>query len=207
MDTLPLDLDSVLGELGAADAEANGMPAGTRIGHVHLNVAELSAAEDFYGGLLGFEVTVRGYPGALFLVRRRLPPPRRRQHLGRRRSGGAPAGVPRAALVRDRAPGRGPARADGAAPSRRGVRGSERRGGPASRRSLGQRHPAHRSSRGSRSRAHTRRRPGPKAVPGTRPARPARPRRSARRAAARRPRPGPGAHRSSFAIPAVVSSA
>ena len=68
MDTLPLDLDSVLGELSAADTGANGMPAGTRLGHVHLNVAELSAAEDFYSGLLGFEVTVRGYPGALFLA-------------------------------------------------------------------------------------------------------------------------------------------
>ena len=67
MDTLPLDLDSVLGELSGADTEANGMPAGTRIGHVHLNVAELSAAEDFYAGALGFDVTVRGYPGALFL--------------------------------------------------------------------------------------------------------------------------------------------
>ena len=68
MDTLPLDLDSVLGELSATYTRANGMPAGTRIGHVHLNVAELSAAEDFYGGLLGLEVTVRGYPGALFLA-------------------------------------------------------------------------------------------------------------------------------------------
>jgi catechol 2,3-dioxygenase len=67
MDTLPLDLDSVLGELSDAGTEANGMPAGTRIGHVHLNVAELSAAEDFYAGALGFEVTVRSYPGALFL--------------------------------------------------------------------------------------------------------------------------------------------
>jgi catechol 2,3-dioxygenase len=68
MDTLPLDLDSVIGESSAADAEANGMPHGTRIGHVHLNVAELSAAENFYRGLLGFEVTVRGYPGALFFA-------------------------------------------------------------------------------------------------------------------------------------------
>ncbi len=68
MDTLPLDLDSVLGELSGADTEANGMPAGTRIGHVHLNVAELSAAEAFYAGVLGFEVTVRGYPGALFFA-------------------------------------------------------------------------------------------------------------------------------------------
>ena len=66
MDSLPLDLDGVLGELSAADTEATGMPPGTRIGHVHLNVAELSAAEDFYAGALGFDVTVRGYPGALF---------------------------------------------------------------------------------------------------------------------------------------------
>ena len=66
MDTLPLDLDSVLGELNGADTEASGMPAGTRLGHVHLNVAELSSVEDFYAGVLGFDVTVRSYPGALF---------------------------------------------------------------------------------------------------------------------------------------------
>jgi catechol 2,3-dioxygenase len=68
MDTLPLDLDGLLDEASAADAGADGMPSGTRIGHVHLNVAELSAAEGFYVGLLGFEVTVRAYPGALFLA-------------------------------------------------------------------------------------------------------------------------------------------
>jgi catechol 2,3-dioxygenase len=66
MDTLPLDLDGVLGELRREDANA-GMPAGTRIGHVHLNVGDLAAAESFYSGALGFEVTVRGYPGALFV--------------------------------------------------------------------------------------------------------------------------------------------
>src|SRR4051794_16525079 len=66
MDPLPLDLEGVLGELSGTEAEANGMPAGTRIGHVHLNVAELSAAERFYAGALGFDVSVRGYPGALF---------------------------------------------------------------------------------------------------------------------------------------------
>jgi catechol 2,3-dioxygenase len=66
MDTLPLDLDGVLGELRREDAEA-GMPAGTRIGHVHLNVGDLAAAEAFYSGALGFDVTVRGYPGALFV--------------------------------------------------------------------------------------------------------------------------------------------
>jgi catechol 2,3-dioxygenase len=67
MDTLPLDLQSVLGEPQVADAGTNGLPAGTRIGHVHLNVADLPAAERFYAGVLGFDVTVRGYPGALFM--------------------------------------------------------------------------------------------------------------------------------------------
>jgi catechol 2,3-dioxygenase len=66
MDTLPLDLDGVLGELRREDASA-GMPPGTRIGHVHLNVGDLAAAEAFYSGALGFDVTVRGYPGALFV--------------------------------------------------------------------------------------------------------------------------------------------
>jgi catechol 2,3-dioxygenase len=66
MDTLPLDLDGVLGELRREDTEA-AMPAGTRIGHVHLNIGDLTAAEAFYSGTLGFDVTVRGYPGALFV--------------------------------------------------------------------------------------------------------------------------------------------
>jgi catechol 2,3-dioxygenase len=66
MATLPLDLDGVLGELRREDATA-GMPTGTRMGHVHLNVGDLGAAEAFYSGALGFEVTVRGYPGALFV--------------------------------------------------------------------------------------------------------------------------------------------
>src|SRR5919201_728494 len=37
LSTLPLDLDGVLGELRRDDANT-GMPPGTRIGHVHLNV-------------------------------------------------------------------------------------------------------------------------------------------------------------------------
>jgi catechol 2,3-dioxygenase len=67
MATLPLDLDSLAAELGGAESDGTPMLAGTRIGHVHLNVAELGAAEGFYGGALGLDVTVRGYPGALFL--------------------------------------------------------------------------------------------------------------------------------------------
>jgi catechol 2,3-dioxygenase len=45
------------------------LPPETRIGHVHLSVADLSHAEQFYGDVLGFGVTQRSYPGALFLGR------------------------------------------------------------------------------------------------------------------------------------------
>jgi catechol 2,3-dioxygenase len=37
------------------------------MGHVHLQVSDLDAAEAFYSGVLGFEVTVKGYAGALFV--------------------------------------------------------------------------------------------------------------------------------------------
>lgn len=67
MDTLPLDLEGILAELQGTHSEPNGVPAATRIGHVHLQVADLPQAEAFYQGILGFEVTVRSYPGALFL--------------------------------------------------------------------------------------------------------------------------------------------
>ena len=67
MATLALDLNSVIDELAAADAPQPLAPAGTRIGHVHLQVADLGEAEAFYSGVLGFDVTVRGYPGALFV--------------------------------------------------------------------------------------------------------------------------------------------
>jgi catechol 2,3-dioxygenase len=66
MSTLPLDVDDLLGELRDADDEQDRLPEGTRLGHVHLNVADLDEAEAFYAGSLGFDVTVRGYPGALF---------------------------------------------------------------------------------------------------------------------------------------------
>jgi catechol 2,3-dioxygenase len=66
MATLPLDLDDVLAELGADDHGDAPVAAGTRMGHVHLQVGQLDAAERFYCGVLGFEPTARGYPGALF---------------------------------------------------------------------------------------------------------------------------------------------
>jgi catechol 2,3-dioxygenase len=45
---------------------ARAVPAGTRIGHVHLKVADLERALSFYCGVLGFEVTQRRQ-GAVFI--------------------------------------------------------------------------------------------------------------------------------------------
>ena len=67
MATLPLDLRGVAGELTSADEPQAQVPAGTRIGHTHLQVSELEQTEAFYAGVLGFDVMVRGYPGALFV--------------------------------------------------------------------------------------------------------------------------------------------
>ncbi len=66
MFTEALDLPSLL---TLAQTPGPLLPAETRIGHVHLSVADLDHAEQFYGGLLGFTVTQRSYPGALFLGR------------------------------------------------------------------------------------------------------------------------------------------
>ena len=40
---------------------------GTRIGHVHLKVADLQRALDFYCGVLGFELTQRFGDSAAFI--------------------------------------------------------------------------------------------------------------------------------------------
>jgi catechol 2,3-dioxygenase len=66
MATLALDLDDVLGELGAGADPVPPVADGTRMGHVHLQVGDIDAAERFYCDVLGFDATVRGYPGALF---------------------------------------------------------------------------------------------------------------------------------------------
>ncbi len=67
MATLPLDLDGVMGEIDPAGAISPELPDGTYVGHMHLQVAGIPAAEDFYVRALGFEPTVRTYPGALFV--------------------------------------------------------------------------------------------------------------------------------------------
>ena len=67
MATLPLDLRGLADELSAVTEPQASVPADTTIGHTHLQVADIADAEAFYHGVLGFDVTARGYPGALFV--------------------------------------------------------------------------------------------------------------------------------------------
>ncbi|MBS3849976.1 VOC family protein [Devosia sp. BSSL-BM10] len=50
----PIDLDGLLAELGAQPVLAARMPAGTRIGHVHVHVKDLHQAMGFYRDVIGF---------------------------------------------------------------------------------------------------------------------------------------------------------
>jgi catechol 2,3-dioxygenase len=66
MATDPLDLRDLVAA-GGHDAWT-GMPRGTVMGHVHLHVGDLDAADAFYRGGLGFDLMVWSYPGARFFA-------------------------------------------------------------------------------------------------------------------------------------------
>ena len=66
MTTLALNVNSLI--RGVDGEEWNGIHPATRIGHLHMHVSDLERAEQFYDDVLGFDVMVRGYPGALFLA-------------------------------------------------------------------------------------------------------------------------------------------
>jgi catechol 2,3-dioxygenase len=61
----PLDFEGILADGGKEEPDEH-MPAGTRIGHVHLQVGDIIEAEKFYTGTIGF-VKTAALPGALFV--------------------------------------------------------------------------------------------------------------------------------------------
>jgi catechol 2,3-dioxygenase len=65
MRTDPLDVPALVA--AAEGLTWTGAPPGTTIGHVHLYVRDIAAAEDFYHRALGFDRVVWSYPGALFM--------------------------------------------------------------------------------------------------------------------------------------------
>ncbi len=57
MDTLPLDLDSLLGELSMEERRSTpAFPNGARIGHMHLRVTDLDRSLKFYSEKIGLEI-------------------------------------------------------------------------------------------------------------------------------------------------------
>jgi catechol 2,3-dioxygenase len=60
----PLDLDALLSVVSTEPAKEQAPPAD--LGHVHLRVADLEAAERFYREFLGLAVTQRAPSGSLF---------------------------------------------------------------------------------------------------------------------------------------------
>ncbi len=64
----PLDLRALVAEAKADARPWNGLAAGTRLGHMHLQVADIPQARDFYHGVLGFDIIFDWeHMGALFV--------------------------------------------------------------------------------------------------------------------------------------------
>ena len=59
MDTLPLNLQSIVAEMDRLESENPvAFPIGARIGHMHLKVTDLQRSIKFYHKILGFDITV-----------------------------------------------------------------------------------------------------------------------------------------------------
>lgn len=67
MATDPLDVEGLVGELRPGDESWTGLAEGTTLGHVHLHVADLPSAVEFYHGVLGLDLITRFGSQAAFL--------------------------------------------------------------------------------------------------------------------------------------------
>ncbi len=69
MTTDPLDVADLMGEVEDPATEPfDGLPAGTDMGHVHLQVADVAATIEFYRDVLGFDVMAELFGSAAFLA-------------------------------------------------------------------------------------------------------------------------------------------
>jgi len=62
----PVDIRGLLADAERAGEPWRGLPAGTKLGHMHLQVGDIAQAEAFYQGVLGFDIVIR-MPSALFI--------------------------------------------------------------------------------------------------------------------------------------------
>ena len=63
----PLDIRGVLAELEGTEGAWRGLDAGTKLGHMHLQVANVAAAQEFYTRIIGFDLIMRYGPSATFV--------------------------------------------------------------------------------------------------------------------------------------------
>jgi catechol 2,3-dioxygenase len=98
MTTLPLDVESLFAELDDPAGEPfDGLPDGTRVGHVHLRVADVPPTVGFYRDVVGLDLMAQLGPMAAFLSAGGY-----HHHVGANtwESRGAPAGGPGVATLR-----------------------------------------------------------------------------------------------------------
>ncbi|MDQ2784558.1 MAG: VOC family protein, partial [Chloroflexota bacterium] len=62
----PVDIRGLLADAERANEPWTGLPAGTRLGHIHLQVGDIAQAATFYHDILGFDI-VSAMPSALFV--------------------------------------------------------------------------------------------------------------------------------------------
>jgi len=66
MGTEPLDVEGLFAVLDNQNYSWNGLESGTKLGHMHLQVANLTEAQEFYTGLLGFDLVMKYGNSAAF---------------------------------------------------------------------------------------------------------------------------------------------
>lgn len=67
MDTLPLDFEGILAGADGSENAGNKLPADSVLGHMHLHVAQLEQAANFYEEVVGFDLQAQMGRSAAFL--------------------------------------------------------------------------------------------------------------------------------------------
>jgi catechol 2,3-dioxygenase len=69
MTTMRLNLESLLAEVDAVagNDQWDGFPGGTVVGHIHLRVASIDRSRALLSEIIGFDIIVSRYPGAIFV--------------------------------------------------------------------------------------------------------------------------------------------
>lgn len=62
----PVDIRGLIAEAERAGEPWAGLPAGTHLGHIHLQIGDIARSEAFYHGILGFDIVAQ-MPSALFI--------------------------------------------------------------------------------------------------------------------------------------------